>query len=357
MAEEPLIDFIEQVSGSTHLKVEENLGDGYVRLKTEEAERRQAAHDIRYTEDAVIELLRNSRDAGADHIYIATAREADLRTLTVIDDGGGIPEHLHQLVFDARVTSKLDTMVADDWGVHGRGMALFSIKSNVLSARVAASSPGLGTAVQIEIDTATLAERADQSSFPLVRRDDEGRFVVAKGPRNILRTATEFALAHPSRPQVYVGSPAEIAATLVDQASRVLSSDTLLFTDDPSVLPLTQRLAAAADAAEFMAIAATLGLGLSERTAHRILAGQIAALPDLATRARRNRSSGSERSVDIYRDSRGLKLAPEDVESFSRTMEKAFEQLAQRYYITLTDLPRVQVKGDVITVRFPIEKD
>ena len=356
MSDEHLIDFIEQVSGGSHLRVEENLGNGYVRLRTEEAERRQAKHDIRCVEDAVVEMLRNARDAQAEQVYIATTREGNQRSLTVIDNGQGIPSELQELVFAARVTSKLETMIEDDWGVHGRGMALFSIKSNVQSARVVASSPGLGSSFRLDIDADELSEKSDQSSFPALKRDEEGRLVVSRGPKNILRTALEFALSHPTRPQVYLGSPSEIAATLLDQASRLLSSDTLLFVDDPTSLPVTQRLAAASDAADFMAIAASLGLDISERTAHRILSSQIAPLLDLATRARRSRAGG-ERTPDIYRDSRGLKLAEEDIESFSREMEKAFEHLAERYYLSLTDLPRVQVKGDMITVRFPIEKD
>jgi hypothetical protein len=221
---------------------------------------------------------------------------------------------------------------------------------------VAASAPGLGSSFRLEIDSTTLGERSDQSSFPSLKRDEQGHLIVSRGPKNILRTALEFALAHPTRPLIFLGSPAEIAATLLDQAMRVLSSDVLLFVDDPASLPVTQRLAAASDAADFMAIAADLGLDISERTAHRILSGQIAALPDLLSRARHWRSSEKHRA-DIYRDSRGLKLAPEDLESFSREMEKAFELLSQRYYISLTDLPRVQVKGDLITVRFHIEKE
>ena len=86
------MNFVSAVSGDAFLKVEENLGDGFVRLKVSEAERRQAKHDIRSAEDIVVELLRNARDAHAQRIFLATAREGDLRTLTVIDDGVGVPE-------------------------------------------------------------------------------------------------------------------------------------------------------------------------------------------------------------------------------------------------------------------------
>ena len=126
MDESTLIDFIESVSGGAHLRVEENLGKGFVRLRISEAERRQAKHDIRCVEDIVIELLRNARDAHASSIFIATTREGSLRYLTIIDDGDGVPVDLQELIFEPRVTSKLETMVMDDWGVHGRGMALYS---------------------------------------------------------------------------------------------------------------------------------------------------------------------------------------------------------------------------------------
>ena len=61
-----LVGFVASMGGERNLRVEENLGEGYVRLRVAEAERRQAKHDIRCVEDIVIEMLRNSRDAGAE---------------------------------------------------------------------------------------------------------------------------------------------------------------------------------------------------------------------------------------------------------------------------------------------------
>lgn len=57
-----------------------------------------------------------------------------MKTLAFLDDGDGIPIEMHERVFEPRVTSKLETMVMDKWGVHGRGMALYSIKANTLEA-------------------------------------------------------------------------------------------------------------------------------------------------------------------------------------------------------------------------------
>jgi hypothetical protein len=355
MADGKLIDFIEQVSGGTHLRVEENLGNGFVRLRSEEAERRQAKHDIRQVEDIIIEMLRNARDAKASNVYIATTKESTIRTLTVIDDGEGIPSDLHELIFEPRVTSKLETMLEDEWGVHGRGMALFSIRSNVTTAKVVASGVGLGSALALEIDSSILKEKTDQSTFPHVKKDDEGKLYVAKGPHNIVRSALEFALANRRKPDVYLGSPSEIAATLLEQGHRSLSNDDLLFCDDLETLPISQRLAASTDAADLMVNCARIGLNISERTAHRILVGQIPPQPSLLELAKGERNKTFV--ANLTKDNRSLKLAKEDVEEFSRAMEKAFEILSERYYLSMTDTPRVTVKGDIVTVRFPIEKD
>lgn len=117
--QQDLSQFLDEVCKDSRLRVEEDLGCGFVRLKSAEAERRQAAQDIRCVEDALIEMLRNSRDAGAKNIFVATckhenskhenAKHENIREIVVIDDGCGVPEHLTSAIFDARVTSKLDT--------------------------------------------------------------------------------------------------------------------------------------------------------------------------------------------------------------------------------------------------------
>jgi len=354
--ESTLIDFIESVSGGAHLRVEENLGKGFVRLRISEAERRQAKHDIRCVEDIVIELLRNARDAHASSIFIATTREGSLRYLTIIDDGDGVPVDLQELIFEPRVTSKLETMVMDDWGVHGRGMALYSIRCNVEEAHIACSGADLGSSFHIRVNTDELTEKTDQSSYPLLEKDENGSLHVVRGPHNIIRAALEFSLANRQGLTIYLGSPAEITATLVDHGHRNLNSDKLLFIDDISTLPICERLAASADASELMFQANALGLSLSERTAHRILSGQIEPLRSVL-RSVIPEKAKSASTPDLFKDNRGLKLAREDVETFSREMERAFEILAQRYYLSLRDIPKVSVKGDTITVRFSIDKD
>ena len=347
------------MGGERALRVDENLGDGYVRLKVSEAQRRQAQQDIRHLEDIVVELLRNSRDAGARSIFVSSSREGGIRTLTVIDDGVGIPLALQDRIFDARVTSKLDTMRTDRWGVHGRGMALYSVRENVLSARVACSAPGQGSSIQVLSDTASLPERADQSSWPVVERGDEGAPHVVSGPHNVIRTCVEFALEERGQCRVYLGSPAEIAATLVKVSQMRVDPTGLLFVDDFGTLGCVERFALASDVHDLLSIAASIGLEMSERTAHRILSGQIRPLRDVLAR-HTHEPSGRGRAhapVNLARDQRHLHISGDDLGEFSRAMERDFARLAERYYLSLEREPQVSVRSGKIVVTFSVIQD
>jgi hypothetical protein len=83
-----------------------DLGAGFARLSGVEGFRRSPGR-LRSVEDALFELLRNSRDAGARNVYVASSLSARrYRQLTVIDDGRGIPETHKHLVFEPGVTSR-----------------------------------------------------------------------------------------------------------------------------------------------------------------------------------------------------------------------------------------------------------
>ncbi|QWT16997.1 ATP-binding protein [Collinsella sp. zg1085] len=351
-----LIDFIASMSGEGNLRVEENLGEGFVRLRISEAERRQAQHDIQHVEDIVIEMLRNARDAGAQAIYVVSTKEGQRRTLLFLDNGNGVPEHLHERIFDARVTSKLESMKMDRWGVHGRGMALFSIRQNTEQARVVNSMVDGGSVFEVLIDTEHLPERADQSSWPQAHKVD-GVWTCAKGPHNIIRTVCEFALEELHACDVYLGTPTEIAATLFAHASSHLDASRLLFIDDPHDLPIIERLGMSSDAQEFIEIASSLGLTLSERTAHRILAQQMPPLKSVSARLLRQRDPEQMRELDLLQDRRGLKIAKDDLASFSRALERDFLSLAERYYLSLNGEPRIRVTRGKITVSFDISHE
>lgn len=350
-----LVDFVASVSGESTVRVEESLGDGFVRLRVGEAERRQAKHDIRCIEDAVIEMLRNSRDAGAHTIMLATSREGDERMVVMLDDGIGVPDSMRERIFDARVTSKLDTVHMDRWGVHGRGMALFSIKQNVKSATVMASGKNLGSSIRVDADATKLTERKDQSTWPTMAHNDEDSLAL-KGPHNIIRTCCEFALEERPAVEVYLGSAAEILATARALAEGSVDASKLLFTSDKETLPVLMRPALAGDAHELTEISMSLGLDISERTAHRILAGQIKPLRPVASRLTHHAGKPGSAEVDLMRDRRGLKIAEDDLEQFSRMMERDFDFIGERYYINLATEPRISVTKDKITVSFNLDK-
>ncbi len=353
-----LRDFVASMGQDRALRVEENLGEGFVRLRVAEAERRQAKHDIRCVEDAVIELLRNARDAGARHIYVATTREGDLRTTVVLDDGCGIPQDMQDRIFEARVTSKLESVHMDRWGVHGRGMALYSVRENAVSAQVMASGEGLGTAIRVVTDANALDERADQSTWPTLGADDDGQGHCTRGPHNIVRTCCEFALEERGTCEVYLGSPAEMAATARARVVPKTSSTDLLFMDDLSSLPVLERPRAAADAAELVRVCSELGLEMSERTAHRIIAGQIRPQRSVVAQLmhRAGGEAGAKGEVDLTRDRRGLRVSRGDLEEFSRQMERDFARLGDKYYLQLSADPKVRVGRGKITVTFELEE-
>ena len=354
-----LISFIASMSGEGNLRVEENLGEGFVRLRVSEAERRQAKHDIQHVEDIVVEMLRNARDAGASNIYVSTSKEEGVRTLLFLDDGCGVPADMRERIFDARVTSKLESMKMDRWGVHGRGMALFSIRQNSERAEVVTSGPGKGSAFRVVVNTDQLNERADQSTWPVAEKDESGTLACSKGPHNIIRAVCEFACEELHGCEVYLGTPTEIAATLFARSSHDIDAGRLLFINDGNELAVTERLAAAADAADFISIAASLGIEISERTAHRILAGAIQPLRSVASRLLRERGASTHKAtaIDLSRDRRGLKIAADDLSAFSRSLERGFDDLARRYYLNLQGSPKIRVGRDRITVTFDLGKE
>lgn len=355
MSGQSLHDFVEEVSGESHLRVEHDFGGGFVRLQTSEAERRQAAQDIQCSENILLELLRNSLDAHSAHAFVATSKEGDVRVLTVIDDGDGVPKSMHKHVFEPRVTSKLDTSHMDAWGLHGRGMALYSISVNALKAQIADSDEGLGCSVRITSDTTRLREKKDQSSFPTFHLDDEG-VVSVRGPRNLLRTACEFSIEARGRCAIYMGSPAEIAATLRAYGESTLSAVERVFCSSPDTVPLAKRLATASDASDLQNLCSTMGLEMSERTARRILDGQIPVLDPLldrvviehATAKKSGKGSKSSPRAPIVRFER------DELETLAKAAGKAYAEIAERYYLDGSVMPVARVYKDSITVTIPI---
>lgn len=366
MADEALAQFIEEVCGESHLRVETDLGGGFVRLRVSEAERRQAAHDIRSTEDVVIELLRNARDAHAHTIFVAFTREGSARRVVVIDDGDGVPPAMHERVFEPRVTSKLDSVHMDKWGIHGRGMALYSIAVNATRACILASDVHLGSSFLVETDLDHIGEKRDQSTFPSFQLNETGA-VSVRGPRNVVRCACEFAIDCHRTCSVYLGSATDVAASLYAYGLDRLSGQQRAFCDDLDRLPVCERLSTAADPADFARIAARLGLQLSERSARRIMDGHITPLASLTDQVRikgvddsssRSESTGEQVAASALAHPLALpkhvKVSSQDIAAFSHDVSKAFAPLAQAYYLEDGVEPAVRIRGNALHITVPL---
>ena len=104
-------------------------------------------------------------------------------------------------------------------------------------------------------------------------------------------------------------------------------------------------------------VASSIGLAISERTAHRVLSGELGGLDSVLETVAPAPEPQEERRPDIYRDRRGLRLHHGDIRAFQGKLEDAFDVLAERYYLHLAGEPKVTVGRDTITVRFPVEKD
>lgn len=380
-----LSSFINAHAKQKRVRVEDDLGDGYVRLHIQEAQTRQAKQDIRCVEDAVIELLRNSYDAGAHTIYIASERQENTRTLVVIDDGCGIPHALHKTVFEARVTSKLNSMHTDAWGVHGRGMALYSIAQNATRAFICASDKQLGCSLRVEFDTTTISEKKDQSTWPVLQRSahvsqrvqglqrlnpahntesigansaDAGSaeaFANFTGPHNIYRTVAEFAWQNKANCQVYIGSPAEIVATLYARERDDTRASDMLFIDSYDTIPVCNRLSCAADAAELISLAHTLGLEISERTAHRIRSLHIK--PLRPARVRLEHKPQPQPVVDIFSRDTSIHVSDADKQTLLHEVEACVERFSRKYYLREVGEPQLRITGGKISLHFTVEHD
>ncbi len=217
-----------------------DLGSGFARLMGPEGARRNPS-PLRYVEDALLELLRNSREAGASNIYVAsTLKSRRYRTLTVIDDGRGIPETHTALIFEPGVTSRhLQPLYDPDDPndtPHGAGLALYHIKNVAIGAEVL--SPSSPTSIKASFDTRSLPERALQSASRPSRS-------------NLHATLQNFAQA--PRPKLYLGSPARVLATLLHNHIIQVSGSASGLRD----------------------VAIGLGLEISLRTAQRVFRGDM----------------------------------------------------------------------------------
>ena len=220
-----------------------DLGAGFARLTGVEGARRGASR-ITHVEDALLELVRNARDAGAANIYVAsTLKDRRYRTLTVIDDGHGIPESHRDMILQPGVTTRHLNPISEpgDPVAHGAGLSLYHIESHSVQTRVlSTSSP---TSIQVTFDTNAIPERTLQSTT----RPSNSNL------RATLERFTAKCNAQGPRLHSFYGPPSRILATLLHH--RIIQIQT--------------------DTAGLREVASGLGLGVSVRSVQRILRGEI----------------------------------------------------------------------------------
>ena len=352
-----VIDFVSSITDTARFRIEENLPHGFVRLKVAEAERRQAQHDIRSVEDIVTELVRNSRDAGAKRVLVGFQKEQSrYRKVAVLDDGRGIPEEMHQVVFEPRVTSKRDDFEEDRYGVHGRGMALFSIRSRVPDARIVASKPGAGTVIALTADTTQVSERSDQATVPSLEFNG-GAPRVGSGPHNVARVLVEMSVDCPGT-SFYMGSFAEILATIRDMEAAGTRGEREA---------IWSWVTTAGDARELAdASAARLGLPVSERNAYRVIGGEVKPLDDhlaLACSGTTGTSGGREAPAPAHVSRRSrernplARLRKADLEEIGSEARGAAERVLERYFLHTAGEPRVRRGRGRLTVTLHVVSD
>lgn len=354
-------EFVSSVTSSSLLKVEEKLGHGFVRLKVAEAERRQAFHDIRTVEDVARELVRNSRDAGAEKIFVGFQKEQGrYRRISVVDDGCGIPPEMHSLIFEPRVTSRCEKFNEDMFGVHGRGMALFSIKSRAEEIRVASSLPEMGTAMAVMVNTEKIPERSDQASVPTLIYTPDG-CEIGPGTHNVNRLLLEFYLDSTGA-EYYIGSFAEVISTLYGISG---------LTDVNGGRCLWLEMRDINDAKDLSRFAdEMLGMPISERNSYRVLNREIPSLETVMSRSRSGvinnaDSTAMEKRVEINKDeidssiekNRLKILKKKELEEISEGVKTVTAQVIEQYYLKVKGEPKVKRGRGKITISIYISEN
>jgi hypothetical protein len=303
-------------------------------------------------------MLRNSRDAGASIIFVASSKEDNLiRKVAIIDDGDGIPVELHNRVFEPRVTSKLEKLITDRYGIHGRGMALFSISEVADEVELVFSSPGRGSVFRVETSTGLLNEKKDQSTYPTIKYR-KGEPIIIKGPHNIIRTVLEFSLDN-QHLEIYLGSPTEVLATMSYLCSieqPALASET---NPDKTQAHKIWRCVGSVKAAALLSDVAErrLGMKVSVRNAQRILSGRVEPLkPIVETLTQQESKAPEQKQIDLLKtEPLSRRIAREDLDELAGLVKDSLKGIADKYFIEISDAPDVQVEKDSLKITIRLQ--
>ena len=287
-----------------------DLGAGFARLTGVEGARRGPSR-ITHVEDALLELARNARDAGATNIYVAsTLKDRRYRTLTVIDDGHGIPKSHRDLILQPGVTTRHLNPVTQpgDPVVHGAGLSLYQIKNHSLKTTVlSTSSP---TSIKATFDTNILPERTLQSTT----RPSKSNL------RATLERFTAATNANSPRLHSYYGPPTRILATLVHH--RIIQKPR--------------------DSESLREAAFGLGLDVSMRSVQRILRGEVRPV-EVVAGGERDEGIRDRRAVGARDGGPVLELGEEESASIADILRRA----ARAGYMEIEELRFESRPGEI----------
>jgi len=288
-----------------------DLGAGFARLTGLEGTRRTPSR-ITYVEDALLELARNARDAGATRIFVASTLKARrYRTLTVIDDGHGIPQTHKDLILEPGVTTRHLNPTTEDDIPHGAGLSLYQIKARSLNLAVLSTSNP--TSIQATFDTHALPERALQSTT----RPSNSNL---RATLHLFTTRTNSNRHSPNILSTYYGAPARILATLLH--NRIIQTEP--------------------DGARMWEVAHSLGLVMSVRSVHRVLSGGVRAVE--AVSGGRGAHGVDRRKIEREDDAGPvLELGEEEREGIADILRRA----ARAGYLEVEDLGFESRPGEV----------
>lgn len=294
-----------------------DLGSGFARLSGVEGLRRGPSH-INFIEDALFELLRNARDAGANNIYVASSlRARRYRTLTVLDDGHGILEPYKDLVFEPGVTNRHlnpgATSSTTSRPTNGSGLSLYHIKNTAINAEVLSTKNP--TSIQATFDTRSLPERALQSGTRTARSNLRG---IA---RSFLSNGASAANL-----TIYYDSPAAILAALID--SRIIQHKSHKSDDARLLAAEGQRL----------------GLGVSLRTMQRVKRGEIESSGEVAAEGTEVVESGSRETLDKVVGQARLRLDREEISRIAAILGEA----ARTRYLEVGEFKVESRPGEIV---------